>query len=259
MDVLARAAFGDDPGRWPLPAARTPLQTWERAVAAGGQGRYASGFADLDALDCASGAGSLASLAQSTRASFLRQLGRHVDARSWDGRALALAGPDAESRADALIGLAADALGVGRFAASARLLQRAREGIGDASQGRLPVRFGWVSAELAMVTGDGAAAVGHAELAVGLAESTGSARHAVKSDVVLAAALCSAGDPDASRRVADAALAVTKRLGLVPLSWALACLLADVGSAVHPPDRIAAIRDESADAVRRRGGVWAGR
>jgi hypothetical protein len=123
----------------------------------------------------------------------------------------------------------------------------------------LPVRFGWVSAELAMFTGDGAAALGHAERAVGLAESTGSARHAVKSDVVLAAALCSAGDPDAARRVADAALTVTERLGLVPLSWALACLLADVGSAVHPPDRIATIRDEAADAVRRRGGVWAGR
>jgi hypothetical protein len=69
MDILARAAFGDDPGRWPLPAARTPLQTWQRAVAVGGQGRYASGFADLDALDRAPGAGSLASLALSTRAS----------------------------------------------------------------------------------------------------------------------------------------------------------------------------------------------
>jgi hypothetical protein len=45
----------------------------------------------------------------------------------------------------------------------------------------------------------------------------------------------------------------------VPLSWALACLLCDVGSAVHAPDRIAAIRDETAEAVRRRGGVWAGR
>ena len=108
-----------------------------------------------------------------------------------------------------------------------------------------------------MFTGDGAAAVGHAERAVELAASTGSVRHAVKSDVVLAAALCSAGDPDASRRVADAALAATERLGFMPLSWALACLLVDVGSAVHRPDRIAAIRDESADTVRRRGGVWA--
>lgn len=259
MDDLTRAAFGDDPGRWPLPAATTPLQAWHRAVAAGGQGRYASGFADLDAVGRSPGAPSVASLALSTRASFLRQLGRHVDARQWDGRALALAGTDAEARADALIGLAADALGIGRFPASARLLQRARGVVGDASRGRLPLRLGWVSAELAMFTGDGEAALGHAERAVGLAASTGSVRHAVKSDVVLAAALCSAGDPDASRRVADTALEVTQRLGLVPLSWALACLLLDVGSAARAPDRIAAIRDESADAVRRGGGVWAGR
>jgi tetratricopeptide (TPR) repeat protein len=259
MNELARAAFGDDPGRWPLPPATTPLQTWQRAVVAGGQGRYASGFADLDAVGRTPGAGSLASLALSTRASFLRQLGRHVDARQWDGRALALAGTDAEARADALIGLAADALGIGRFDASARLLHRAHEVIGDASRGRLPVRFAWVSAELAMCASDGAAALGHAERAVELAPSTGSVRHAVKSDVVLAAALCSSGDHEASRRTADAALVITQRLGLVPLSWALACLLRDIGSAVNSSDRIAAIRTETADAVRRGGGVWAGR
>jgi hypothetical protein len=257
MNFLARAAFGDDPGRWPLPAPETPHQTWHRAVVAGGQGRYASAFADLDALGRASGVGPLASLALSTRASFLRQLGWHVGARSWDGRALALAGSDTEAAADALTGLAADALGTGRFAVSHRLLERVRDVIGDGPQGRLPVRLGWVSAELAMFTGDGAAAVGHAERAVGLAESTGSVRHAVKSNVVLAAALCSAGDLAASRRVADAALAATERLGLVPLSWALACLLGDVGSAAHPLDRVIAIRDESADIVRRCGGVWA--
>ncbi len=44
---LANTAFGDDPGRWPLPAASTPHQLWLRAVAAGGQGRYASALADL--------------------------------------------------------------------------------------------------------------------------------------------------------------------------------------------------------------------
>ena len=113
---------------------------------------------------------------------------------------------------------------------------------GDGSPGRLPVRCGWVSAELAMVTGDGAAAVGHAERAVELAASTDSVRHAVKSDVVLAAALCSAGMHEESRRVADAALTAAERLGFVPLTWALACLLADVGSAVHSPHRIAEIR-----------------
>ena len=36
--ALSNAAFGDDPGRWPLPAATTARELWLRAVAAGGQG-----------------------------------------------------------------------------------------------------------------------------------------------------------------------------------------------------------------------------
>src|SRR5690625_6229887 len=72
-------------------------------------------------------------------------------------RALALAGADPQAESDALVGLAADALGVGRFAASARLLQRAA-GL-DPVVPRLPVRPAWVSAELAMATGDAAAAI----------------------------------------------------------------------------------------------------
>jgi hypothetical protein len=44
---------------------------------------------------------------------------------------------------------------------------------------------------------------------------------------------------------------------MIPLRWALACLLADIGSATHSVQEVAAIRDESADTVRSRGGVWA--
>ncbi len=252
--VLVNAAFGDDPGRWPLPAASSPDDLWLRAVVAGGQGRYASAYADLAALRHAHRVGRLASLAHSTQASFLRQLGWHDRARRWDGRALAVAGTDREARVDALIGLAADALGVGRFAASAQALRRA-EGLLDGGPARLAVRLAWVSAELSMTTGDGAAAVAHAERAVESAASFGSARHAVKSEVVLAAALCSAGRPDRSRAVADAALCTTQRLGIIPLSWALACLMVEVGSGTHSADEIVAIRDESADTMRRRGGV----
>ena len=168
-------------------------------------------------------AGRLASLAHSTRASFLRQLGWHGRARRWDGRAVALAGADLEAGADALIGLAADALGVGRFAASATALGRAADLLTDAAPARLPVRLAWVSAELAMARGDGATAVGHAQRAVDLAARLGSARHALKSDVILAAALCSAGDLESARRIADAALERSGDLGMIPLRWALAC------------------------------------
>jgi hypothetical protein len=254
---MLAAGFGGSPGSWPLPAATVPGQLWLRAVAAGGQGRYGSAYADLDVLLRATPSGRLASLAHSTRASFLRQLGWHDLARGWDGRALALAGDDPEAAGDALIGLAADALGVGRLAASAMLLARAEPFVTGAPH-RVAVRRAWVAAELAMVGGDGGAAVRNAEDAVALAASTldGAARHRAKSQVVLAAALCSAGALDRARAVAEAALEVTGGLGLIPLRWALACLLIDLA---HDEGRIAelrGIRDECAGRVERWGGTW---
>jgi hypothetical protein len=255
--VLANAAFGDDPRLWPLPPASTPHELWLRAVAAGGQGRYGSAMADLDGVCRLQRGGPLVSLAHSTRASFLRQLGWHERARGWDGRAIALAGSDPEAGADAFIGLAADALGVGRFAASATALRRAGGLLTRSVPPRLPVRLAWVSAELAMARGEGATAVGHADHAVELAAALGSARHALKSDVIRAAALCSAGHIDASRCLADSALQDADRLGIIPLRWALACLLADIGSAAHTAADVLRIRNECAATVRRRGGELA--
>ena len=264
--TLAAAAFGNQPGRWPLPTATTPHQLWLRAVASGGQGRYGSAYHDLAVLRRSVPAGRLASLAHSTHGSFLRQLGWHTLARGWDGRALALAGTDSEACADALIGLAADALGVGRLAAAATLLTRVDAVLAPAHlpaqvADRLAVRRCWVAAELAMVAGDGATAVRHAEQAVELAQAVqaggvASVRHQVKSDVVLAAALCSAAATARARAVAEAALAATGRLGLIPLRWALACLLIDIGSVTFSAPELAELRDVCAGQVRRAGGAW---
>lgn len=263
--MLAGAAFGDQPGAWPLPTASTPDQLWLRAVAAGGQGRYGSACRDLATLRRSASSGRLVSrlvsLAHSTQGSFLRQLGWHVRARGWDGRALALAGGDPEARADALIGLAADALGVGRFAAADVLLSRADSVLQNGSDSaalpdRLPVRRGWVAAELAMARGDGAVAVRHAEQAVELAREQASQRHRVKSDVVLAAALCSAGALERARAVADIALDATGRSGLLPLRWAVACLLIDIQSVTFSTRQLTEIRDVCAGQVRRAGGTW---
>jgi ATP/maltotriose-dependent transcriptional regulator MalT len=116
-----------------------------------------------------------------------------------------------------------------------------------------------VSAELAMATGDGASAVREAEQAVELAAEpagAGWARHRVKSDMVLAGALCCAGDIDRALSVGDAALDAAGRLGLVPLRWALAGLLADIGSATMTTPELRSIRDSCAEFVRRRGGNW---
>jgi len=268
--TLAAAAFGNEPGSWPLPTASTPHQLWLRAVASGGQGRYSSAYGDLAALRRSSAdrqaAPRLVSLAHSTQGSLLRQLGWHTLARGWDGRALALAGADPEARADALIGLAADALGVGRLAAAAMLLTRADAALAPAElpdhvADRLVVRRRWVAAELAMAAGDGATALRHAEEAVELAQAmaVASARHRVKSDVVLAAALCSAGATERARTVAQTALQATGRLGLTPLRWALACLLIDIASvtvSVQELREFTEIRDICAGQVRRAGGTW---
>lgn len=264
--TLVDAAFGASPGRWPLPTATTPRQLWLRAVAAGGQGRYGSAYTDLAALRRLHKTGPLASLAHSTHGSFLRQLGWHTLARGWDGRAFVLAGEDPEARADALVGLAADALGVGRFAAATVLLTRADAALDGAelpalTADRLAVRRGWVGAELAMASGAGPTAVARAEDAVEQARrmTGGSARHRVKSAVVLAAALCSAGNLDRARDVAQQAFEATGPLGLIPLRWALACLLVDTGSVTVPEQglpELAEIRDICAGEVQRAGGAW---
>jgi hypothetical protein len=258
-DLIA-TAFGDQPGRWPLPAAGTPHQLWLRAVGAGGQGRYGSARKDIATLLGSAPGGRLMSLAHSTQASFLRQLGSHRLARGWDGRALRVAGGDPEAVADALIGLAADALGIGRLAAAATLLNRSTPIVAEARQHRLSVRRAWVAAELAMVSGDGAAAVRNAELAAELAavtvDGTIWARHRAKSDVVLAAALCSAGAVDRARVLGEATLELTGRLGLVPLRWAVACLLVDIGASTRPVEELWRIRDECAGKVQHWGGTW---
>ena len=259
MSPLMAAAFGPEPGRWPLPPATGPRQLWLRAVAAGGQGRYACANAALTELLRGCCDQRWASLALSTRASFLRQLGWHWRAHDWDGRAWAAAGADAEAGSDALIGLAADALGVGRLALSADLLDRAAGLVQGAVSlpHRVYVRLSWVHAELAMAGGDGLSAVAHARRGVELAaESPDLVRHRVKSEVVLAAALCCAGDLSASRAVGDAALDAAARHHLVPLRWALACLLADIGSATHSPAAIAEVREHCSQFVTRHGGRW---
>lgn len=256
--LVATAAFGGHPGQWPLPEASGPEDLWLRAVAAAGQGRYAAARAALAPLIHDRSAGRWCSLGCSAWASFLRQLGWHWRAHDVDGRAWAAADGDPEAGADALIGLAADALGVGRFVASSALLERAAALVSRAELPRLDIRLAWVRAELAMASGRGGDAVKHARRGVELAEQAlpDLRRHRVKSDVVLAAALCSAGDLAGSRSVADAALADTVIYGLVPLRWALACLLSGIGSASLTAGEIAEVRQLSAQFVTRHGGDW---
>ncbi|SEC54209.1 hypothetical protein SAMN04490240_1922 [Rhodococcus pyridinivorans] len=88
--ILVAAAFGSSPGAHPLPEAHGPEQNWLRAVALGGQGRYAAARAELARVRGTGGVWS--SFGASTEASLLRQLGGHRAAAVLDGRALAEAG-----------------------------------------------------------------------------------------------------------------------------------------------------------------------
>ncbi|WP_245400672.1 hypothetical protein [Nocardia albiluteola] len=240
--LFAEAAFGDRPGiaAAALPAADDAVESWLRGVVLGGQGRYAGARAELGRTRRLTRDPVLWSLAASTEASLLRQLGWHAHAATVDGRALALAaravaapGVDAaaEPMCDALTGLAADALGTARPALAARLLERCRGPVEAAGGWRPRLRWHWVCAETALAApGSGliaAPALEHAEAAVEIARQCPSIRHRVKSALLLAAA-SAAGAPDRSAAMAAVVAEQCAEYGLLPLRWATAMLRSGV-------------------------------
>ena len=260
--ALSGAAFGDDPGRTDLPPATTAVESWHRAVALGGQGHYARAHTELDRLAGLPGVDArLRSLAANTRASWWRQLGWHRRAARWDGSALRLAGcggPARHADVDALVGLAADALGQGRLALAAGLLDRGRSDEADEVTGedfdalRVRIRWHWVAAEIAMAGGHAPAAVAAAQRSVELADGGPSVRHQVKSQLVRAAAGVVAGDRDA----VDAVARVHQRCvgcGLLPLQWAAALLWAAVADGVARQATLADAQRCRAELARRGG------
>lgn len=232
-DLRAAAFHGAAATRSLLAAgsAGTPLQRWLAAVTLGAQGRYAAACALLEPLRAEHDV-VLSSLACSAVGSHRRQLGGHVQARRWDAAALARAaraprataesdpdGVDARGAlADALLGLAADALATGRLP-EARVLAGRAEGPARECW-RTEVRFGWVSAELALAAGDPASARAPAEAAAKLSRAADAARHVVKSDIVLAVALTTGGvELDRSAALLLASRETATRRGWHSLSW----------------------------------------
>lgn len=258
-EILVSTAFGATPGRAAaeLPEPPDPLSRWYRAVALGGQGRYAAARADLGLLARTRLDPALRSLVESTRGSLLRQLGGHAAAAAFDGRAaataLAATGPArAEALADALTGLAADALGTGRLALAHRLLGRVESLLPEAPA-RAEVRWHWVRAETALAGGAAAEALRDARIAVDLAGALPSVRHQVKSALLVAAATAAAGDPARSAELARQVDVDCREHALLPLRWATAMLRAGVAT----PAEAATAGVEAADhAARIR--VWGG-
>ena len=255
MSPSARdAAFGSSPHHIPR-AAVGPEERWLVAVALGGQGYYAAAAAELERLTADPAVPlRVAAHAAVTRAAHLRQLGGHAVARSLDARGLRLAtaasvgsahcdGTDAgAARIDALVGLAADAVGLGDPAGAERLLAAAAPALATHPSWRPATRAGWVRAELALVRGTPAAAVAPAEAALAAAGRGGSRRHVLKSRIVLAVAQSAARVTTAEAAVTelDAAAAECAGLGLLPLCWpaGLAALDLTQAPAAQPQIRI---------------------
>ena len=242
-DVSLAAAFGAHPGaavrvRPGMPA----LDRWLVAVALGGQGRYAAAAAVLADLLTAPGVPpAVAAHAAVTLAAHRRQLGGHTAARGLDGMGLRLAsaapdgpvdheGTDARAaRIDALVGLAADAVGTGAVGQAQRLLDAAADAARDHPAWRPAVRLGWVRAELALLRGDAAVAVAPATAALELAAAGGSLRHVLKSRIVLAVArVVAGGETGELLAELDAAGDDAAREGLLPLVWPARYAAADV-------------------------------
>ncbi|WP_443111298.1 hypothetical protein [Amycolatopsis sp. A1MSW2902] len=128
------------------------------------------------------------------------------------------------ARADALLGLAADNLALGRISAARRLAVRAAQAD---RRWRATIRGGWVGAEIELADGQPEAAVAPARLAYETAVARHARRHIVKSGIVFGVALLSAGQ-DGARELVVAAAADAEKYELDSLSWVADRVAADL-------------------------------
>ncbi|NKY34302.1 hypothetical protein HGA13_14620 [Nocardia speluncae] len=187
-----------------------------------------------------------------------------------------------DAAADALIGLAADALGTGRLALATRLLDRCdglldaalpsgstgagtvrgRAGSAGIDRSRTFVRLHWVRAETALAGGRADEALAAAEIALAWAERTPSIRHRVKSRLLVAAAAGVAGDTGRAAGLAALVEEQCRESGLVPLRWACAMLRTGLPASGAEPAAEHAHAAADAEACRalisRRGGRFRG-
>jgi hypothetical protein len=208
------------PDRWPAgvdPAGPDVPERvrWLAGVCLGALGHYRAAARWL-----APGGEPAGSLAASCLASHLRQVGRHAEAEPLDRFALVTA-TSTEARADALIGLVADAVGRHELALARDRADAAAEQVvavrSDHTQWRSRVRLEWVTAETALLAGEAAQAVEIGRVAHRISHTAKAPRHAVKSTLVLGVALDAADYTRAAVRVLRTASRGATRLGLVPL------------------------------------------
>jgi tetratricopeptide (TPR) repeat protein len=212
---------------------------WLLGVCLASAGRYGAALAVLEPLVAVTEPAEgkvLAALSGATVASVHRQLGRHSVAQGYDEMALAGSAGSGEAGFDALLGLAADAVGQGDGqAATGRLAEAAALAEGHVEWWRQRVRLGWVRAEIALLAGrpDEAAAAAHE--AVELAEHSGAPRHVAKGLLFLGVSQVEAGRTEEAAATLRRAALLAESLGTLPLQWpvraVLGALLADTDEA----------------------------
>jgi len=158
-----------------------------------------------------------------TLGSVLRQTGRHADARVVESAALARR-PRGAARAHLLIGLVADAVGVGDLAAVDRGLRR----VGSRPPGgwRVRVRLRWVRCERELLARRPATAATHALRAYEVADAARAKRHVAKSLLFYGAALREAGEITPARRALGRSRSIAARVGAEPIERVAGHLLA---------------------------------
>lgn len=227
-----RPAAGVDPLRRALGVAgdqgleaEAAAAGWLLGVCLSSAGRYGEALDVLEPL-AASGADTapelqiFAALAAAALGSVHRQLGRHAVARAYDETGLARTDGTGEAGFDCLLGLAADAVGLGDAEVARAELARATaltEGRHDWWRQR--VRVGWLEAEVGLLTGDPAGAARAAEQAVELAERSGAPRHVAKGLLFLGVSLVEAGRDDEAVATLRRAALLAESLGTLPLQW----------------------------------------
>ena len=206
------------------------LATWVRAYIAASRGDFAVACALAVPLSAGARGRAIRVASGLTVASVLRQKGNHRRALPFDRAALASDGSDTE-RAHALIGLAADAIGLGRAAICAR---RLAEAAAHAPQEdwRAQVRLDWVRIEHALGTGRPREALLPARRALRRARREDALRHIAKSHLFLGVALAQASEERAAMREMNAALRAARACGAEPIAGVARAMLArDVANA----------------------------
>jgi hypothetical protein len=210
--------------------AEVVASAWLLGVALSSSGRYGGALrvlvplleagegADLDELGPEIRL--FASLAAATAASVHRGIGRHDAAAGLDSRGLALTTGPGEAAFDCLLGLASDAVGLGRLE-DARERVAQSEAVIEGHGGdwwRQRVRLDWARAETALLAEQPHEAILAAAGAVAGAEAARAPRHVAKGLLFQGVAELQAGSSDGLATLRRAA-SLAERLSAVPLIW----------------------------------------